>query len=204
MTDDPHGIRRMREARGWNERELARRAGVPYQRVQYLEKLTPHGEPPTSKYLPRILAALQDGLPAPSTKPTRPLNLGDALPVYALRINASSGGIEMPGLVIDTVSRTDNVSLISDAYALQMRLADMEPMYRPSDVLIVNPIGIAQKETGVVLSQNDHHDVQIGEFVADRPDVWVIRKYGAEPRDVELKKADYPLCHTVAAVLPGR
>src|SRR5271166_741654 len=65
MIDDPHGIRKMRKSRGWTERELARRAGVPYQRVQSLEVPTKKGGVPYSRVLPRIMAALGNGAAHP-------------------------------------------------------------------------------------------------------------------------------------------
>ena len=65
---DPHGIRRRRMALDWNERDPARRAGAPYQRVQALERASPAGKMPYSRYLDSILQALDEGEghPAPA------------------------------------------------------------------------------------------------------------------------------------------
>lgn len=83
---------------GWTERDLARRAAVPYQRVQALERASPAGKAPYSRYLARILEALDEGddhpTPAAPKLPfAAPQAAGDALTSSrgAQRMNVSIG-----------------------------------------------------------------------------------------------------------------
>lgn len=102
------------------------------------------------------------------------------------------------------VIRPDNLAHVTDAYGVQAREVDMRPMYRPGDVLIVNPRLAPRVEDGVLLLSDDKTSVQIGEFVSQDADTWVVKKYGDNPQTVTFPRVDFPACHPVCLVFPGR
>ena len=203
MIDDPHGIQRAREARGWTERELARRPGVPYQRIQSLEKATPKGGKTYSRYLPQVLAALESDA-APADNPRfKTVGLPNDLPVYALRPN-QSGGVEKTATIVASVPRPNKVRSVPDAYAVRVWGSDMAPKYRPGDDLAVDPIAPPRPQCGVLLISKEKHVVEIGDFVAEGADLWMVQKFGETPATMTFSRLDYPIVHVVCGVYPDR
>jgi transcriptional regulator with XRE-family HTH domain len=203
--DDPHGIRAARLARGWTERELARRAGVPYQRIQSLERATPTGKATYSRYLADVMKALRGPDEwHPTENPrfkTATVPVGD-VPVYQLRAN-ESGGEEMTANVIGVARRVPVVDNVKDAYALQIRGKVMLRRYLPGDVVVVNPVGIPRQGSGVVLMTEDRGDVQIGEYVSETDTEIELKFTGAEVRLARFPRSKFTVMHSICAVYPA-
>lgn len=199
--DDPHGVRKARLARGWNERELARRSGVPYQRIQSLERAFPTGKAAYSRYLSDVMRALKgpDDAPGSTERFKSMAGPADDVPVYQLRTN-EAGGEEMTATIIGYARRPPAVDLIADAYALQVRGRTAGSKYRPGDWIVVNPAGIAHPSSGVVLMAEDRGDVKIGEYVSETDTEIELLCWGDM---VRFPRSDFPTLHVVCAVYPA-
>lgn len=204
--DDPHGFRARRERLGLSQHELARRAGIDFQRVQFLERSTPSGRPSFSKYMPlveNVLAEVEGLVPTPTNKSAPPI--AGRVPIYALRLNAQSRRLEMTGGVsqLGTVARPDVVEFVHDAFAVEVRLNDMAPRWRPGDILVLNPLRAPRVTAGVMLLSDATDEVDLGEFVSEAGDVWTLQKYGETPAQITVERARFPLIATVVALFPG-
>jgi hypothetical protein len=202
--NDPHGIKRRRSALRWTERELARRAGVPYQRVQALERPSPAGKPSYSRYLADVMRALDEG----EGNPAAPLMANPrfaALPVktemsvYAMRPN-QTGGMDITGRVAGTTRVPRSMAHVEDAYAVQIWGSGMAPKYHPKDIVFVNPIAPPRPFGGVLVRSEDRSDVHIGEFVSETADEWIIAQFGIARSEKRCSRADYPIIHAIVAV----
>lgn len=201
--EDPHSIRQRRLTLGWTERDLARRAGVPYQRIQALERPSPAGKAPYSRYLPDVLRALDEG----EGNPRSPLSANPRfvppetgqMPVYLMRPN-QSGGMEMTGAVIAMMRKLVSMAHIPGAYAAQIWGSGMAPKYHPKDIVFVNPIAPPRPFGGVIVMSEDRADVHIGEFVHETADEWVIKQFGDNPAEKRLSRATYPVIHAIVSV----
>lgn len=201
---DPHGIRKRRSALGWTERDLARRAGVPYQRVQALERASPAGKTPYSRYLSEVIKALDvgEGSPSAGIPPnTRfgPSPVTGEMPVYAKRPN-QSGGMELTGLIAGWMRVPRQMANVTDGYGVQVWSSNMAPKYRPKDILIVNPQSPPRREGGVIVMSEDRSDVCIGEYVGETEEEWIIERFGNSPEVKHLPKSEYPVIHAIVCV----
>lgn len=203
FLDDPHGIRSRRLALGWTERDLARRAGVPYQRIQALERPSPAGKSPYSRYLPDVFHALDEGEgnPAALTRanPRFPEPAAAQMPVYLMLPN-QSGGMEMTGAVVAMMRKLISMTNIPGAYAVQIWGSGNAPKYHPKDIVFVNPIAPPRPFGGVIVMTEDRTDVHIGEFVIETADEWVIKQFGEHPAEKRLPRAAFPVIHAIVAV----
>ncbi len=180
----------------WTERDLARRAGVPYQRVQALERASPAGKSPYSRYLADVLRALDEGEGNPSALlPPNPrfaaAPVAGEIPVYAKR----PGGME-----IGMMRLPRSMAHVQGAYAVQIWGSSMTPKYHPKDVVIVNPTAPPRPFGGVLAMNEDRSDVCIGEFVSETDDEWIVARFGAAPEVRHLPRKDYPIIHAIVAV----
>lgn len=201
--NDPHGIRGRRVALGWSERDLARRAGVPYQRVQALERVSPAGKSPYSRYLDDVLRALDVGEGNPSApiaanpRFALPSSTGE-MPVYAMRPN-QTGGMET-GVMIAMMRKLVSFVHVPGAYAVQIWGSGNAPKYHPKDIVFVNPIAPPRPFGGVIVMSEDRADIHLGEYVGETDDEWIIQQFGAHPAEKRLSRAAYPVVHAIVCV----
>lgn len=222
--DDSYGIRAWMRAdpKKNTQHELARRASalagfkIAQQRISSV--LSPpgvSGAERSTRYMPFIVKAMEgDNNTYPMKRKRRlavvrypktpTLDTNDDIPAYDLNKNTTGGLGIMNSEVARWVTRPGNLSHVSDAYGVQAREVDMRPMYRPGDILIVNPRLAPRVEDGVLLLSEDKTNVQIGEFVSESADMWVVKKYGDNPETFTFSRAEFPACHPVCLVFPGR
>ena len=206
VPNDPLGFRARREALGWSQHELARRADVDYQRVQFLESTTPTGRVPHSQYRPQIERALEEGEAAAGNSGDRmaPPQLPGRLYVYALRYDRKTGEQEKSATVVGTLRRPESVDTIEEAFAVEIARSDMAPKYCPGDVLVFNPFGVPRPGVGVmVLSASEPFRAILGEFVQETVKGWDVRQYVPSPHIVSVDREIFPNIATVVAVYPG-
>jgi hypothetical protein len=146
-----------------------------------------------------VLAALESDA-APADNPRfKTVGLPNDLPVYALRPN-QSGGVEKTATIVASVPRPNKVRSVPDAYAVRVWGSDMAPKYRPGDDLAVDPIAPPRPQCGVLLISKEKHVVEIGDFVAEGADLWMVQKFGETPATMTFSRLDYPIVHVVCGL----
>ncbi|MBV8060985.1 MAG: helix-turn-helix transcriptional regulator, partial [Alphaproteobacteria bacterium] len=97
---------------------------------------------------------------------------------------------------IDHVPRPYYLAHVRDAYAIYVVGTSMVPMYRPRQLLFVNPYKPPAPGNGVVII--DHRGaVLIKEFVRQKPTGVVVREYQPALRDFTVAQDDVATMHAV-------
>lgn len=147
--------------------------------------------PPDSPALPR---AFRPARPGPKQAGAKDL------PVYA----TAEGG---DGLVtiahtdaIDYVTRPDPLDHVSDGYGVYISGDSMAPAFEPGDYALVHPKLPPLKDVDVVLYRvfNPAGDSRalIKRLIGQTPQVWRVKQWN-EPKEFELKKSEWSVCHRV-------
>jgi transcriptional regulator with XRE-family HTH domain len=209
--DDPHGIKAAREARGLSRKAIERQTGVPFQRVADLERTTAaKGAVPISRHLPTVLAFLgmdSSLFPVPVPVPkfqTVEITKTDNLPVFPLRLRWDRQGGEMQDDLVSFVERPAALRGVRGAYAARVWLDDMEPRFRPGDIIVIDPVSPPRHGSGVLLMSEDRQRVQMGDFISETSDLWTIQKFGSTPGIAEFSRTIYPVVHVVCLIHPER
>ncbi len=125
-----------------------------------------------------------------------PASYADLIPV---RSAARGGDDQMMFLQdgpIDHVPRPAYLANVRDAYAIYVIGTSMVPMYRPGQLLFINPYRPPAIGRGVVIYKHNQA-VIIKELIHRSPEALTLREYHPEPRDFTLALATIREVHSV-------
>jgi len=200
-------IREFRSVRGWSLQQLADASGTSKSQIDKLEKgerrLTVDWMVRLAKPLacdPRDLMG-----DAPGAAKFQKIRFGEKIPANAntlipVRGAARGGGKQEMFLSdgpIDHVPRPYYLTHAKDAYAIYVVGDSMVPMYRPRQLLFINPYKPPSPGSGVVVIDKKGA-VLIKEFVRQKPNGVVLREYQPKQRDFTLDQSDIVTLHAVA------
>lgn len=103
---------------------------------------------------------------------------------------------------VDMAERPPSLRHVKGAYGVIVVGESMRPILRPGDVVIVHPHKQPRREDICVfrrLSDGEFHST-VKEFRSQTVDHWLVHRYGSNPGDKKLKKADWPECHVVVTI----
>jgi len=194
-------IREFRTARGWSLQKLAESVGTNKSQIDKLEKgarrLTVDWMVRLAKPLgcdPREFLPHTPELPDKKTK---------ALPFAKYTTAAGPNLIPVrgpDGKVVDHVPRPYFLAHAKGAYAVYMPDGTMAPMYRPKQLLFINPYKPASAGNGVVLVDKNNK-MLVREFVkADAASV-TVREYQPKLRNKVLSLRETIAVHVVGGTV---
>lgn len=206
-------IREWRHLREWSLQQLADACGTTRAQIDKLEKgerrLTvdwmirlaePLGCRPAD-LLPLHDATQASGMadtPAPSVFPTLPA-LAHAQNLLPVR-SAARGGADQEMFLCDgPIDRRPCPGFLAgvpDAYAIYVVGESMVPMYRPSQLLFVNPHLPPARGRGIVITKNND-SVLIKEMVRTTNVGLVVKEYQPTVREFTVPFADIRTAHSV-------
>lgn len=208
MNPSSNRIRDYRQARGWTLQQLAEASGTTKSQIDKLEKgerrLTVDWLMRLATPLncdPRDLLVMDSAAPSLSPPPTLQAMHGSLLPAATLPVRgAARGGAAQEMFLtdgaIDQVPRPHYLAHVKDAYAVYVVGDSMSPMYRPRQLLFINPYKLPVAGSGVVITQPSGA-VLIKEFVRQKPTGVVLREYQPTQRDFTLPQQDIVAIHAV-------
>lgn len=206
MANTSNRIREWRQTRGWTLQQLADGTGTSKSQIDKLEKgerrLTVDWMVRLAKPLgcdPRDLLA--------SMPPHKPVKFGTGpapvsqssfatLPVRGAARGGKAQEMFLADGAIDHVPRPHYLAHVKDAYAIYVVGNSMVPMYRPRQLLFINPYMPPVTGSGVVITQ-PNGAVLIKEFVKQKNTGVVVREYQPEQRDFTVAANDIATIHSV-------
>ncbi len=202
MTEGSNRIRALRQRRGWTLQQLADASGTSKSQIDKLEKgerrLTVDWMVRLAKPLgcdPRDLLAEDIGFKSVAMPPAALAPAG-TLPVRGAARGGNAQEMFLTDGAIDQVPRPHYLAHVRDAYAIYVVGTSMVPMYRPRQLLFINPYKPPVPGSGVVITQPSGA-VLIKEFVKQKPNGVTVREYQPQPRDFTIPAADIATLHTV-------
>lgn len=196
-------IREFRSARGWSLQNLAEAAGTSKSQIDKLEK---GARRLTVDWMMRLAKPLgcdpRDLLPHAAPE-TRGMKFKSVRPGAGKAANANTVLIPVrnaAGTAVDHVPRPYYLMHAKDAYALYVTDAAMTPMYRPGQMLFVNPYKPASSGDGVVIT-GKKGEMRVRELVEYGPRTVTLREYHPERRDFAIALRDIEAIHTVAGTM---
>ena len=210
--DDPHGILARMHKLGFDTgiaAYLAKKTGIDYQRIAPLFRKTEKGRIPATRALKPVLDVLdameqaqRGGAPAnPATPANRAPVEGNAV-IYLTTVNDKGEAI-LTRETHSIVRSPEWLGAIKGVFGVAVRTGVMSPVIRPGDRLILNPAGIPQPGSRIMLIDDDGV-FRIREYVDETETVWIVKRYGNEPKQAQIAKSDTPQVLTIAAIFPGR
>jgi phage repressor protein C with HTH and peptisase S24 domain/DNA-binding XRE family transcriptional regulator len=207
-------IREFRTARSWSLQQLADASGTSKSQIDKLEKgerrLTVDWMVRLAKPLACDPRDLMDATLPLSGKKSSPANMEKVqfgampisqnnAPLIPVR-GAARGGKKQEMFLsdqpIDYVPRPYYLAHCADPYALYVVGNSMSPMFRPGQLLFVNPYKLPVAGGGVVII--DHKGaVLIKEFVKQKSNGITVREYQPQQRDFTISQDDIATLHTV-------
>ena len=125
------------------------------------------------------------------------------LPVLGLTRGRKKQEMFLKDGAIDQVPRPPMLAHVKDAYALYVADKAMSPMYRPRQLLFINPHKPPAPGHGVVIILNGG-TVLIREFVRQKANSLVVRTHHPRQRIATLALASIAAIHAIAGALePG-
>lgn len=186
----------------WSQARLSQEASTPEEKVSQQTITNIEVNNVWSKSLPRVLAVL--GLDPALAVGGASTDAGaqipkDGVPIYAVS-DGEKGSLELSDLYVGSLERPPEVQRVPGVYAIYMRGALMTPMFRPGDVLIVNPHEPARVEDGALFLSRDRKHFKVAELIKETPTEWLVKQWGDRPQEFAIAKRDFPICERVAIV----
>jgi phage repressor protein C with HTH and peptisase S24 domain len=85
---------------------------------------------------------------------------------------------------------------VKDAYAIYVVGNSMTPMYRPGQLLFINPYKVPVAGHGIIITDKKGA-VLIKEFVRKKPSGILVREYQPAQRDFTIPQSDIATLHAV-------
>ncbi len=198
-------IREFRTARDWSLQQLAEASGTSKSQIDKLEKGERRLTVDWMVRLAKPLACDPRDLMAPQTgdRDFEPVRFGAAIHSNANLIpvrGAARGGERQEMFLadgpIDYVPRPYYLAHVKGAYALSVVGNSMVPMYRPRQLLFINPYKLPSSGNGVIVT-DAKGAVLIKEFVKQKPNGIVVREYQPQLRDFTIPNSDIATLHAV-------
>lgn len=202
-------VKRAREALGWSQDELAKKASTTQSTVGRIEK----GDSLFSRAAPRIaqildipftLSARQNEPPihvpieAHFERPVHHITSGqDEVPVYGAA-EGGEGTMILDKNPIDYVPTPEPLRGVSGGYLVYISGDSMWPAYRAGERAIVHPRLPPVPDETCVFYTNDATDDRsaIKHLVKITADTWVVEQYNPL-KQFELDRREWPICHRV-------
>ena len=200
MAINTNRIKEWRLKKSWTLQTLADAIGTSKSQIDKLEK----GERRlTIDWMLRLAGALEcepldlvTNEDTAKNKPAPTQSIYDLIPVRS----AARGGCEQEMFLqdgpIDQVMRPACLSNVKDAYAIYVVGDSMSPMYRPGQLLFVNPFRPATKGRGVVITKTNSA-VLIKEFVRSDNNHVTLKEYQPEIREFSIPLVEIKDIHVV-------
>lgn len=203
-------IRARREARGWSQAELGRRAGTNQQNVDRIEK----GQVQNSRYLQAIVSVLNFdvGKAVQFNAESGELIEKDILvgskgmPLYSAT-EGGAGATIVNFEPIDYLKWPAPLLHVPDGFGVLVVEESMFPVFEPGDIALVNPRITPRKGKNCVLLGPDTGRPQvkslIKRFVSQGDSTWRVEQWNPQ-ETFELAKADWPRCFSVVGKYDAR
>lgn len=202
-------IRERREARGWSQEDLARRAGTSQQNIARIES----GAVKHSRYMQAALNALGSDLGSAISQTAAPEDIipkdllvgGKGMPLYG-STEGGDGSIIINFDPVDYLKWPAPLLHVPEGFGVLVSESSMFPAYEPGDVALVNPRLIPRKGKDCVLLGNDMNNNArslIKRFQGQTDNLWRVSQWNPA-EDFELAKADWPRCFTVVGKYAAR
>jgi phage repressor protein C with HTH and peptisase S24 domain len=200
-------IRELRQARGWSLQQLADASGTSKSQIDKLEKgdrrLTVDWMVRLAKPLkcdPRdLMGELANTVSRKFESVKFAGNVSGAAALIPVR-GAARGGAKQEMFLadgpIDHVPRPYYLAHVKDAYAIYVVGNSMVPMYRPRQLLFINPYKLPSPGNGVVITDKKGA-VLIKEFVQQKTSGVVLREYQPHMREFTLSQSEIVSLHAV-------
>lgn len=121
------------------------------------------------------------------------------LPVLHYSAQDSQKGYQLSLQPVDYVPRAPCVQFTKDAYAFYMTGEEMSPMFRPRQLLYVNPFKPPVIGCGVVALRTDG-SAQVYEYVASKKGSIVLRWYKPVSQEIVMKKTELHALHYIVGM----
>ena len=205
-------IREFRLGRGWSLQKLADAVGTNKSQIDKLEKgfrrLTVDWMVRLAKPLKVDPRELMAGMVEMKPGGFEPVKFGvgknapkdGTVPVRSIMQNKANKRVVFTPSPIDHMPRPYFLSHVKDAYAIYMVGEVMIPMYRPRQLLFVNPHKMPLPGNGVVVTDK-RGIVVIRELVKQDEKGVVLREY--QPKRREFTVEDVTAVHVVVGVVEG-
>lgn len=200
-------IREWRQKRGWSLQQLAEASGTTRAQIDKLER----GERRlTVDWMVRLARPLEcvpaDLLPGTTMHGAQPAPLPDPSRLIPVR-SAARGGAEQEMFLedgpIDHRPCPGFVAHVRDAYAIYVVGDSMTPMYRPGQLLYINPHKPPLSGRGIVITKTNRA-VLIKELVRSSSFGLVVREYQPRLREFTIPHDEIASAHmVVGAEEPG-
>lgn len=197
-------VRRLREAAGLSQDQLAEAAKTTQSTIDRIER----DEVANSRFLPRIAGVLRVGLeeldesygtsPVPALPPvTNPIGADRDFPIYS----AAEGG---PGEIIRSVEPVDwwprpvEVLKVKGAYGMYVVGESMVPDFEPGQVAVINPNMpfIADKPYIFYAENAGEPRATIKRLRRAAPDTWHVKQFNPQ-REFTLSRKLWTIAHRV-------
>jgi transcriptional regulator with XRE-family HTH domain len=208
MNPNPNRIREWRHVQGWSLQRLAEASGTTKSQIDKLEKgerrLTvdwmvrlakPLGRDPRDLLPKKIAAFDQIDFGSDETAPLVPLF--PPLPVRGTKRGDKKKGLFFTGDQIDQVARPHYLAHVRDAYAMYVVDLSMAPMYRPGQLLFINPYKPPKQGNGIVILLKTN-EIKIKEYVGEKKKGLIVREYAPQKRDSLIPHDAIQSIHAVA------
>lgn len=215
--DRAERIRARRAELGMSQQALAEAVGTSQQTVDRIER----GETLHSRHMEAIIKALhldeelelyldrraereteaQEYLRSQPGKKRNvfpdftPPKLGK-IPVFRL---TDMHDTELDSDPVEYIPTPHYLSMVLGAYALLVTQDSMIPVYRPGDIVLVNPNIPARPDNDVVARKREdgHHFVHLATFLKQDAGGWFGRMWWPEPMDIFFPTSDWPRRHVI-------
>lgn len=198
-----NAIRAFRQSRGLTMQQLADACATSKSQIDKLEKgqrrLTTEWMVRLSKPLgcdPRDLLAGPFALSGTHTNAQSAAD--EMLPVMGTVRAGKKQTLQLTQTPIDKTPRPYFLAHTQDAYAFHMCENNMQPMYRPRQLLFINPHKAPMPETGIVILRTDG-SLQIAEYLDRKKDGIEIREYAPRLRRTIIPFTEIAGIHAIVA-----
>ncbi|MEY9717903.1 transcriptional regulator with XRE-family HTH domain [Sinorhizobium fredii] len=202
-------IREAREVLGWSQAQLAEKANTTQQTVDRLER----GVVEHSRAYPKIASVL--GIPNEGFDPDRfnrqatllQLESNESYKRFmeegrAISLMSTEGRVPVLSVrnrsvkIVDAIARGFPVEHAEEAFAVRIFGQEMEPVLRPGDTVIANPI--IPPLPGCELCLIRDEDVIVRTLLKESPDRWVLKAWNPA-EEISVPKSEALLTGAVVA-----
>jgi phage repressor protein C with HTH and peptisase S24 domain len=146
------------------------------------------------------------GTPRPSTVTGDLLVGARDFPIYAAA-QGGNGHMIVHTDVMEYVKRPVILEGVPDSYGILIVGDSMVPAYRPMDMALIHPRRPPERDTDVVLYDQDHRTGEaksmIKRLIGFNDRSWKLEQYNPAKTFSE-HRADWPICHQVVGMYKGR
>ncbi|MBS7696249.1 MULTISPECIES: LexA family transcriptional regulator [unclassified Chelatococcus] len=207
-------VRAAREAKGWSQDKLAEAVGTTQSSIDRIERglvarsrIAPevamalgiplHGRIITTQWPPQTAGGSVGAVDFP-IKPRVVAAPSGQIPVYAAM--EEDGEILIANDPIDFMKRPEPLEGIEGGYAIYVVGDSMAPEYEPGDLAIVHPRLPPVSGTTCIFYASDLGEgrAMMKRLVRPRQSKWQVKQW-SPAKELDLDRAEWPVCHRVVA-----